>query len=97
MKKPSTFKILISEFNKLEINTKFTVNEFMDNLNNKLKEYDSSISEKNLRNYLFKMYKSNYTSKINDENIYVKLKNLPTENFNSIDLEIQSRVVYKNN
>lgn len=97
MRKPSTFKILISEFNKLNINQEFNENELLDIINNNLPDENyKPITLKNVHIYLVKMTKACYVNRIDSVN-FQKVKNLPNNtDYTSVDLDIESRVI-KNN
>lgn len=97
MRKPSTFRILISEFNKLNINQEFNENELLDNINNNLPDENYvPITLKNVHIYLVKMSKAGYVNRI-DSVKFQKCKNLPNNtDYNSVDLDIESRTI-KNN
>lgn len=88
-KKQSNFKLLVSEFNKLEINENFTESLLLNKINQNIKE--NKMILKNLHNYILRMIKAKYISKI-DENNFVKNKNLPdSDDYSSFDLDIESR------
>lgn len=97
MRKPSTFKILISEFNKLDINQEFNEKELLDKINGNLPDENyTPMTNKNAHIYFVKMAKIGYLNRIDNTN-FQKVKNLPTdENYTSIDLDIESRTI-KNN